>query len=63
MMTPRRCFSTLKGGNLLSTQTQAVTPDTLRLGSPEEVKHWLSFIKESDTSRGLLFNALLDVVQ
>ncbi|WP_160174544.1 hypothetical protein [Archangium violaceum] len=47
----------------MSTQTRAVTPDTLRLGSPEELKHWLSFIKESDTSRGLLFNAIREVVR
>jgi uncharacterized protein (TIGR02265 family) len=47
----------------MSTQTQAVTADTLRLGSPEELKRRLSFIKESDTSRGLLFNSILEVVR
>ena len=46
----------------MNTQPLAVTMEA-QLGSPQELKHRLSSIQESDTARGLLFNAILEVVR
>ncbi len=52
-----------RGKTIMTTQARTITTDPMQLGSPEELKRRLSFIKESDTSRGLLFNAVLEVVR
>jgi uncharacterized protein (TIGR02265 family) len=51
------------GARTMNMPRQAVTTEPMPFGSPEELKHRLSFIKESDSMRGLVFNAVLEVVR